>query len=803
MSTPTPQLPEYFFFQSGLSTNGNVLGLNVQDGFAKPNQPIILWTWAGGAANELWQIQGDCYIVSALSTSSQTLYLAPSNPVACYSQLIVSTTPYEWDLSQLNESGLIQTSDGTNTLAVNVNDSSPEPGTEILLYTLDGAADEVWVPFPNVLAPSQKLPVWAYVVSALSPMSPEYIPYVLSIQDGNPAAGTPVILSSQETNSQSQLWMFTSDGRILSPVGLQNLMSLGPAYGGDGGGYTVVMNPQQNPISTTQQWDMRGGPNQIRNELSMEYLVVVGGNNGPVSPFGGPAVLSAPGYSNPSYLWYLSPSSPIDAILAQAPLAFLAFTGEQEIAYQAVNKAVGVSDLRTEYTNTSVQFATYQGIINGMACPKGVSEENWEVVKTRLNTELTDVAAVAALYNNYVTFHIALFTLQNAQLGTLSADAGMEQGTNTSGVAAAVVQGALYTALEAIPVVGPVLGNLVNTAINGALAAGQISISPFSVAVSGLQDQLIATFANVLGQMSAIFTTILSDWGKLQATYQCILGTTVPQPTVEMAVNSLSLSAEEISDLITYATPGYAISVMQMLLPAQYQIYKYNATNADPVDDAPSYAQLVEYAGLVDGDQTWTKYWIASSTNWDAYPSQQALQTDLFDPFDPNTMTGAGVSPSDFFHGKNGWGFAVCWVYKYLISGCNGVVVTITNQTPNLLTVNANYSGSGKLIGPTSKILNPFQSSTFGGTEPTIFKPLSIDFEIFDPNISTQNTVGSFTVTLDDSFAEGPWPQVGNQNSAQGYALSSPILNQGQEGFGPKKDAYPAAAQIGIYLSSP
>jgi hypothetical protein len=796
MRTPSPQLPEYFFIQSGLSTPDNTLGLVVNGGSA-PNTPVVSSLWQGGLANELWQIQGDCYIISALSTSSQTLYLAPSNPVACYSQLIVSTTPYEWDLSQLNESGLIQTSDGTNTLAVNVNDGSPEPGTEILLYTLNGATNEVWVPFPNVLAPSQKLPVWAYVVSALSPMSPEYSPYVLSIQDGNPAAGTPVILSSQETNSQSQLWMFTSDGRILSPVGLQNLMSLGPAYGGDGGGYTVVMNPQQNPTSTTQQWDMRGGPNQIRNELSMEYLVVVGGNNGPVSPFGGPAVLSAPGYSNPSYLWYFSPSSPIDAILAQAPLAFLAFTGEQEIAYQAVNTALGISDLRTEYTNTSVQFATYQGTINGMACPKGVSEENWGVVKTRLNTELTDVAAVAALYNNYVTFHTALFTLQNAQLGNLITDAGMEQGTNTFGVATTVMQGVLYTVLEAIPVVGPVVGNLVNTAINGALAAGQISISPFSVAVSGLQDQLISTFANVWGQMSAIFTTILSDWGKLQATYQCILGTTVPQPTVEMAVNSLSLSTTETSDLITYATPGYAISVMQMLLPAQYQIYKYNDTNADPVDDVPSYAQLVEYAGLVDGDQTWTKYWIASSTNWDACPSQQTLQTDLFDPFNPNTMTGAGVSPSDFFHGKNGWGFAVCWVYKYLISGYNGVVVTITNQTPNLLTVNANYSGGGEIIGPTSKILNPFQSSTFGGTDPhQLVNPLSIDFEIFDPNISTQNTVGSFTVTL-----EGLWPQVGNQNSAQGYALSSPILNQGAVQI--DRDGYPAAAQIGIYLSSP
>lgn len=58
-----------------------------------------------------------------------------------------------------------------------------------------------------------------------------------------------------------------------------------------------------------------------------------------------------------------------------------------------------------------------------------------------------------------------------------------------------------------------------------------------------------------------------------------------------------------------------------------------------------------------------------------------------------STDAGAGVSQWDFFHGQNGWGFAVCRVYDYLLSGDQGVVVTITNQTPNLLTVNANCTG--------------------------------------------------------------------------------------------------------------
>jgi hypothetical protein len=59
MRTPSPQLPEYFFIQSGLSTPDNTLGLVVNGGSA-PNTPVVSSLWQGGLANELWQIQGDC-----------------------------------------------------------------------------------------------------------------------------------------------------------------------------------------------------------------------------------------------------------------------------------------------------------------------------------------------------------------------------------------------------------------------------------------------------------------------------------------------------------------------------------------------------------------------------------------------------------------------------------------------------------------------------------------------------------------------------------------------------------------------
>lgn len=85
---------ELFFIQSALQPGSN-LGFNVSGNSTKPGTPVIPWKWQGGKANELWQVAGN-YIVSALSSSSQTLYLAPTSE-AENASLVTSTTPYTWN----------------------------------------------------------------------------------------------------------------------------------------------------------------------------------------------------------------------------------------------------------------------------------------------------------------------------------------------------------------------------------------------------------------------------------------------------------------------------------------------------------------------------------------------------------------------------------------------------------------------------------------------------------------------------------------------------------------------------------
>jgi hypothetical protein len=86
--------PQLYFLESALSTKDNALGLNVWYASSKPGTAIVLYPWQGGAANELWSVvDGFFYIVSALSNSSQTLYMAPSASAAD-SPVVTSTTPY-------------------------------------------------------------------------------------------------------------------------------------------------------------------------------------------------------------------------------------------------------------------------------------------------------------------------------------------------------------------------------------------------------------------------------------------------------------------------------------------------------------------------------------------------------------------------------------------------------------------------------------------------------------------------------------------------------------------------------------
>ncbi|QHN03249.1 ricin-type beta-trefoil lectin domain protein [Granulicella sp. WH15] len=767
-------------------------GLNVQGAVASAGTPIILYPWGGGQPNELWQYTNNQFVSNLASNLvigfGTPLPDSPGNYNLALVEQNLNDPSQMWNVDAAT--GLI-TNVQYPDLYMNVSGDELTANAAIITYSLqEGNSNEIWTLVPAWAAPpagaaSTPMPTWCYIQSGLSPYeNDDIIPYLLTIQGSTPVQGNQVILETFSSNSAPmQMWQFASDQRILCLQGPANALTLGASS--SDGGWEVTVNSQKSPVSDGQRWNLGGeAANQIENVQVSQSLVVAGGSSEPVSPVGEPLVEVVAGTANLSYDWYAIPSNPLDAILAQAPVPFPAFTGDQLIAYQYINQRLGLGtgdtpDLRGQYLNSTnyMLFGIWWSDILSYDPPTGVSEEDWDVVVNQLGAEITDVSAVQTVFSNYVAWHNAQFADNGTVLNGLIDRAQMEQSASTSGIGLALAQGALYTVLEAIPVVGNVLGNVVNTVITAALAAQTVSPTPFQVAVSELWSELSQTFLALFGQAALVETIILSDWGKLQATYPLT-------QLAQGAPGSLSADALSNANLLSTSTTGYTIAAMQILLPAQFQIYVYQDDNDDPVDDIPAFAQMI----LPAGNNLWTKYWIANSTDWDLYPAKNSLQNDVWDN---------GVATWDFFTGANGWGFAICYVYDFVVEGYDAVVVNVTNQTGNLLT--AQVSITGGVIKQAPGTISPYMSSSFAANADGTLNP-TLNFEIFDPNISTETAVASFTAVQPLAGSTGGWPTVSNQSTNNGYSFSNPICNQAAI-QGIFKDGYPGAVQISLYRS--
>jgi hypothetical protein len=334
----------------------------------------------------------------------------------------------------------------------------------------------------------------------------------------------------------------------------------------------------------------------------------------------------------------------------------------------------------------------------------------------------------------------------------------------------------LYTALEAVPTVGPVLGNIVNTIINVAVSGtgihDKISPSPFLVAYSELWNELTKNFQVMLEAAGAVEPTSLSDWGKLQATSTAITSN---------GPDSLKWLPGTTAELVTASTPGYEISVLQVLLPAKYQIYWFQDSDSDAVSGVPDYCQWVEPAGA----GKWNKYWIATNQAWNVYPTQQAMQNDVW---------GNKVSTADFYKGYRGWNFPIAWAYPERVptgdSTCNWLTVRVANQTPDLLKV-TQTAQEGTVVNPTSLTIPPYESvslcSYYNGGLRTLV-------QIYDLNLPNSPLIASFLTHQHHCVMEAGDVWVDTTWSDANHSLSAATCNPGAYGKG-----YSGAIQVTVY----
>jgi len=789
-STP-PQQPlswtEFYFIWSALNgTSGSTCyGLNVEGANGTAGAQIILYPWQGGQANELWSYESDQFVTNLNSN----LVLGIGDPVqglpgSNYIVLVENTgdASQYWNVDLVT--GMINNAQNTN-LYLNVMGNQLNAGTNLITFTAQpGATNEMFAVLPAWATGIQPSPLFQYFMNGLSQQSEGINPFVLTVQEGNNPLG--VGLEALGSKPSNQMWQLTTDGRMLSSYGSGNVLEVGAQVSGVWG---VQVDLQQNPTTNGQHWSgMPQSQNLLDNWHLSQSLYVPGG-----SPYDNPTPVlqSPPSNPDPGFLWYPMPSNPLDSIITQPPQAFPFFTDGQLAAYQAANELLGFGqgdtpDFRGQYLNvgpSTVNTDLTDNIVTlrSSPTPGNVSDSDWNTVIGVLANEVTMVVAVQTLFSNYNLWHMAQFADNGTILNGLVADAQMEQTQQVNAVGVAIAQGALYTALEAIPVVGGVLGNVINTAINAALAGGQASTSPFLSAVSTLYHDLSQQLMSISGQATLMETAILSDWGKLQAVY----------PLTNLSGNdpaSLSASALGEQNLLETTTKGYSISAMQMLLPVKYQIYVYAENNQNSVDGIPPYAQ---YVSPEPENGVYKKYWIADSTSWQSTPSETCMNTDIW---------GNGVLQEDFFNGVKGWGFARCYPFQVQPGSnpgvdCNGLVITITNQTPNALTVNASpNNGQGVTVnGPSSQTMQPYGSVTFIGY---YVSGLAIDITITDPNLGT-DSVAKFTAHQHLCGMAAGDVSVDPPSTSMGYKLTSPICNSGSALYG-----FPGTVQIGICLAS-
>jgi hypothetical protein len=757
----------WFYIQSNLTDSiGRTCVANVEAANASPGAQIILWPFQPNAYNTLWQFNsnpdntGYGTITTALGTQDlvlDTWYEAPNTWVVLNSPNKNSSSQ-QWTFDP--STGTFSNQDG---LVLDIAGGSAQSGAWLSMDASAQKSSQQW----SLVSPQVFMPTWSYIQSGLTEHQKK--PLVVTIQEGT----SNVVLSSVQRNSSNQLWQITPDGRILSATEGNPVITLGPQLGEGQNGNYLVTAPSPAQTDSTLQW-IFNDQNMFINASNGLALNVEGSSTNENTPLITYAVQSGPPENE---VWLISPASPLTNIMAMPHVGFRDFTGDQETAYTSICKYFKVKNLRHEYPNLSVDIgATYltpleSGKVTCPPPPQGVNLADWiadwSSVVDQLTKELTAATDIRALFTQYNSFHGLLFPDQSSTLANLIADVGLSTGSdspNVGGIILSVFEGVLYTALEALPGPAAVLGNVIAEGINIGMSVanssgGSISPDPFQVAASDLQKQLNGSFEALLTTIGNMEEAILKDWGKMKATHKAIRST---------GPDSLAWPANLTGNLVNAAKPGYTISVMQMLLPTKYQIFQYQANDDSAVSGPDSIAQWVQSIG----NNTWNKYWIATPGNMNEYPTDQAMQ-DVWD---------AGVTESDFFQGLAGWGFARSYPFHPQTASSPGVgdagfVITITNQTPNPLTVNASPNdGQGITVnGPSSQTLQPYGSVTFIGyyTGAGLSSNLAIDIDITDPNLAGADSAAKFTAHRNDSVT------VDSIVIGMGYQLTSPICNSG------------------------
>jgi hypothetical protein len=507
--------------------------------------------------------------------------------------------------------------------------------------------------------------------------------------------------------------------------------------------------------------------------------------------------------------WTFVPDYALERILRQPAEPFPPLSAP---VYDCINTQLGLSGvscvlggvpatgLRCEYENLTA-LSTYQAEITNQ--DGGVQEncgpmDGFAAVENQLIIELGDAAQIDMLYANITNAVNDTLMAVGMDTDQLISDAGVSMTEQVSVIGTTIGQGLIETALRTAGPAGGVFVSIMQIGLQVAAESGMVSGKPFQDAVDNVYADFCMVFMAILEGVAAQQTTILGDWGKMQAV-TALINSSLP--------NSLFWPPDLHAQLVQSLPPRLETAFMAILLQARFQIctITYSSANSlpDTFVDIPSYAGFVEELDAAwdnPGNGLFNLYAMQEIGNCGddihpTYPGKAALQTDLFDK---------GVSPHDFFTGNNGWNiFAVTANPTDLIravdlasQGCDAMVSTIENQTATMLSytvsnthgyfLSANTSsGDGPLVGS----IPPYGTLTIAA--------LTGDgiTDVYQMKSDTGQLVATFSLNMDNCQTrfKGQTPFINGITTSGGFAVKPFNITRGSF------NSSPATIQVAIY----
>ncbi|MGF6346806.1 RICIN domain-containing protein [Variovorax sp. W2I14] len=694
--------------------------------------------------SQMWQLTFDGTIVSALSPN-YVLGLSGSNAVLV--ERVSGSASQQWEFQWVRNSDDVMLGTLRNK------------GNQQYLI---GSGDWSWAAISTTAMPASgptDLMLWyvrpsspptnqALTIRSVAATTDASAPMVVNIDGSSLDPGATTILYPMQPHSPNSIWTYTPEGFLLSAINPGLALSLNCNANVGGGSANGVATYPILPAGTgpnMQQWsfnlvDRELGTYLIVNQDGMQALAISGTSaSDPLQ------LVTPPDVTDQNQLWTVSPTYPLEVLLAQPAAPYPAFTDEEATAYAYINTQLGLAKLKTElrsqYPNLAAPLAGYQSRIAMLATwiaaknspqakdpPSGLPDtEAMLAVANLLSEELTAAQAVQQLFQQLSTFHSELAIVTTNATAAIIADAAIDtQSTQTVQISSAsIIEGLMYTlvsmgsmltefgtAAKGVGLLMPVIANMYQTGASTVNSYRQSKAQSsqrqtdekifydFEGEVADVQQFLADSFTAIGNALAATESVILGDSFKTRAV--------AAMTALPSGGNSLFWPPSQGLSLIPAIVPGYEVGVLQALLPTKYQIYtgtwiqgswQSNQTGIGiPPIGAPSYCIWDDVTDSSVGAST--VYWIASVASHDSgYPGQATM--DFL-----NNRT--GVRWFNFYRRLAGWnGFASG--EKYLTD--NQTILLFRNYTSETLSIalDANDAQIGlNGLGSTSLTLQPF-----------------------------------------------------------------------------------------------